>query len=114
MRDDHRGFCVRLRKCMFAEQVKTDWDRSANFGQYRSYSWERVSTRDPLMVDRIKSAVNAVLASKGGQKCHPARALLSSQSNNAQSATAGHLRRWFRGWLVLAGVRRRWRRHYDR
>ena len=36
--------------------------------------------RDPLMVDRIKSAVNAVLASKGGQKCHPARALLSSQS----------------------------------
>ena len=49
----------------FAEQVKTDWDRSANFGQYRTYSWERVSTRDPLMVDRIKSAVNAVLASKG-------------------------------------------------
>src|SRR5580698_8250070 len=49
----------------FAEQVKTDWDRSANFGQYRTYSWERVSTRDPLMVDRIKSAVNAVLTSKG-------------------------------------------------
>ena len=49
----------------FAEQVKSDWDRSANFGQFRTYSWERVSTRDPLMVDRIKSAVNAVLASKG-------------------------------------------------
>jgi hypothetical protein len=52
-------------RARFAEQVKSDWDRSANFGQFRTYSWERVSTRDPLMVDRIKSAVSAVLASKG-------------------------------------------------
>ena len=49
----------------FAQQVKTDYDRSANFEQFKTYSWQNVSTRDPLMVDRIKSAVNAALAAKG-------------------------------------------------
>jgi hypothetical protein len=48
-----------------AQQVKTDYDRNANFTQYKTYSWQTVRTRDPLMVDRIKSAVNAALASKG-------------------------------------------------
>jgi len=47
-----------------AQQVKTDYDRNANFGQYKTYSWEQVRTRDPLMVDRIKSAVNGSLAAK--------------------------------------------------
>jgi hypothetical protein len=49
----------------FAADVKTDYDRSANFAQYKTYSWEKVQTQDPLQVDRIKSAVNAALASKG-------------------------------------------------
>ena len=48
-----------------ALDVKTDYDRNANFAQYKTYSWERVQTRDPLMVDRIKSAVNGSLAAKG-------------------------------------------------
>jgi hypothetical protein len=48
-----------------AQQVKTDYDRSANFAQYKTYSWEHVKTQDPLDVDRIKSAVNAVLTAKG-------------------------------------------------
>ena len=48
-----------------AAAVKTDYDRNANFTQYKTYSWERVQTRDPLMVDRIKSAVNGSLAAKG-------------------------------------------------
>jgi hypothetical protein len=48
-----------------AAAVKTDYDRNANFAQYKTYSWERVQTRDPLMVDRIKSAVNGSLAAKG-------------------------------------------------
>ena len=49
----------------FAEQVKTDYDHSANFGQYKTYSWEKVQTKDPLLVDRIKSAVNSALVAKG-------------------------------------------------
>jgi len=48
-----------------AQQVKTDYDRSANFGQYKTYSWEHVKTQDPLVVDRIKNSVNAALAAKG-------------------------------------------------
>jgi hypothetical protein len=49
----------------FAQQVKTDYDRSANFAQYKTYSWEQVKTKDQLDVGRIKNAVNAVLAAKG-------------------------------------------------
>jgi hypothetical protein len=48
-----------------ADQVKTDYDRSANFGQYKTYSWEKVQTQDQLWVDRIKEAVNTPLAAKG-------------------------------------------------
>jgi hypothetical protein len=48
-----------------AQQVKTDYDRSANFSQYKTYSWEKVQTQDPLWVDRIKAAVNATLQEKG-------------------------------------------------
>jgi hypothetical protein len=48
-----------------AQQVKTDYDHSANFGQYKTYSWEQVKTKNALDVDRIKSAVNAALAAKG-------------------------------------------------
>src|SRR4029077_6946898 len=48
-----------------AQQVKTDYDRGANFAQYKTYSWEQVKTKDALDVDRIKSAVNASLAAKG-------------------------------------------------
>jgi Domain of unknown function (DUF4136) len=48
-----------------AQQVKTDYDRSANFALYKTYSWEHVETKDPLNVDRLKHAVNAVLATRG-------------------------------------------------
>jgi Domain of unknown function (DUF4136) len=48
-----------------AQQVKTDYDRNANFAQYKTYTWEQVKTKDQLDVDRIKSAVNATLTAKG-------------------------------------------------
>src|ERR1700733_2102253 len=48
-----------------AQQVKTDYDRSANFSQYKTYSWQKVQTQDPLWVDRSKAAVNATLQEKG-------------------------------------------------
>src|SRR5258707_3393549 len=49
----------------FAQDVKSDYDHSANFGQYKTFSWEKVQTKDPLMIDRIKSAVNSALSAKG-------------------------------------------------
>src|ERR1700688_3663580 len=49
----------------FAQDVKSDYDHSADFGQYKTFSWEKVKTKDPLMVDLIKDAVNSALAAKG-------------------------------------------------
>ena len=49
----------------FAQQVKTDYDRNTDFGQYKTYSWEKVQTQDSLWVARIKEAVNASLTMKG-------------------------------------------------
>src|ERR1700681_3323413 len=54
-----------LTAASFAQQIKTDYDHNANFGQYKTFSWEKVQTRDPLQVDRIKQAVNEALAAKG-------------------------------------------------
>jgi len=48
-----------------AAQLKTDYDRNADFGQYKTYSWEQVKAQDPLNVDRIKNAVNTTLPAKG-------------------------------------------------
>jgi Domain of unknown function (DUF4136) len=50
---------------LFGQQVKTDYDRGADFGLYKTFSWEKVQTKDSLWVDRIKSAVDAQLAAKG-------------------------------------------------
>src|SRR4029077_11178334 len=59
------GITLLFAAASLAQQVKTDYDRSAGFGQYKTYSWEKVQTRDPLMGDRIETAVKADLASKG-------------------------------------------------
>ena len=59
------GIMLLLAGIASAQQVKTDYDRNANFAQYKTYSWEHVKTQDALNVDRIKSAVNAALAAKG-------------------------------------------------
>jgi hypothetical protein len=49
----------------FAQQVKTDYDRNAEFAQYKTYSWEGVHSQNDLWVDRIKEAVSSALAAKG-------------------------------------------------
>ena len=59
------GSVVLLASASFAQQVKTDYDRSTDFSQYRTYSWEEVHTEDALWVDRIKAAVNSALVAKG-------------------------------------------------
>ena len=59
------GSALLLAAGSFAQDVKTDYDRAADFNQYKTYSWENVHTQNPLWVDRIKEAVNSALASKG-------------------------------------------------
>src|SRR6202140_2991900 len=70
MKNQHKifasfGIVLFFASASFAQQVKTDYDRSADFSQYKTYSWEKVQTQDPLWVDRIKQAVNSALAAKG-------------------------------------------------
>ena len=59
------AMAIFLATSLFAGDVKTDYDRSANFNQYKTYSWGNVQTQDALFVDRIKSVVDEALAAKG-------------------------------------------------
>jgi hypothetical protein len=59
------GLAMFLTTASFAQEVKTDYDRSANFGAYKTFSFEKIQTEDPLWVDRIKSAVANALTAKG-------------------------------------------------
>lgn len=53
--------------------VHTDFDRSANFAQYKTYSWAKVPTdlKNPLMASRIVSEVDGQLYAKGWRKVDP-------------------------------------------
>ena len=48
-----------------AQEIKTDYDRSADFSRYKTFSFEKIETKDPLWVDRITAAVGGALTSKG-------------------------------------------------
>jgi hypothetical protein len=52
----------------FAQQVQFDYDRSANFGAYKTYQWvdyKPVDVGDQLLDQDIKRAVDAQLAARG-------------------------------------------------
>ena len=49
----------------FAQHVQTDFDHQANFGQYKTYSWQEIKPGASLWDSRIKNAVNAQLEAKG-------------------------------------------------
>jgi Domain of unknown function (DUF4136) len=51
----------------FAGSVRTDYDHSVNFAQYKTYSWGKVQTSVPFYVSRIKQAVDKDLQAKGWQ-----------------------------------------------
>jgi hypothetical protein len=49
-------------------QVKTDYDHSANFASYKTYSWIKVQSGDSLWDSRLQQDVDAQLAAKGWTK----------------------------------------------
>src|SRR5437660_11717375 len=59
------GIVLLFATASLAQQVKTDYDRGVDFSQYKTYSWEKVQSQDPLWDGRIKEAVNAALTAKG-------------------------------------------------
>ena len=48
-----------------ATDVKTDFDRATDFGRYKTFCWQKVETRNPLWIERIKAAVSSALTAKG-------------------------------------------------
>jgi hypothetical protein len=48
-----------------ATNVRTDYDHTANFSQYNTYSWGNVQTTDPFYGPRIQQAVDSQLQARG-------------------------------------------------
>lgn len=46
-------------------EVKTDYDHSADFAAYHTFSWLKVDASNTLWTDRIKQAVGQQLSAKG-------------------------------------------------
>jgi hypothetical protein len=51
-----------------AQKIVTDYDHSANFSQYHTYSWGHVHSSDPLFEQRIRDAVDRDLQARGWQQ----------------------------------------------
>lgn len=49
----------------FAGNVRTDYDHSANFSQFNTYSWGKVTASNPFFVNRVQEAVNKQLQARG-------------------------------------------------
>ena len=50
------------------DDVHTDYDKKADFSHYKTYSWMKVQTSNPLWEQRIKDAVDPEMQAKGFQK----------------------------------------------
>jgi len=61
-------FAVLFSIAALAQKVETDYDHTANFTQYHTYSWGHVHATDPLFEPRIREAVNRDLQAKGWQQ----------------------------------------------
>ena len=53
---------------LLAQDVRTDYDRHADFARYHSYRWEKVQTSNPLWQQRIQEAVDKDLQAKGWER----------------------------------------------
>lgn len=60
------GVMVLLATGAFAQKVTTDYDKDANFGQYKTFMWiKEPKTNNPLLRQRIVERVDSMLTSKG-------------------------------------------------
>lgn len=59
------AFIISLVAGSFAQEIKTDYDRNADFSHYKTFSFEKVETEDPLWVGRITAAIGRELTVKG-------------------------------------------------
>jgi len=52
----------------FAAKISTDYDHSADFGRYKTYSWMKVQAKTSLWQDRIVRDVDSQLQARGWTK----------------------------------------------
>lgn len=64
-------FCLYSASSSFATDFKTDYDRAADFGRYKTFCWQKVETKNPLWIERIKAAVSSGLTAKGWTQAEP-------------------------------------------
>ena len=57
--------CLSSATSSFAIDVKIDFDRTTDFGRYKTFCWQKVGTRNPLWIERIRAAVRSALTAKG-------------------------------------------------
>jgi Domain of unknown function (DUF4136) len=91
----------------YAKDVVEDWDHSANFSVYKTYSWLKVNTPDAIWDKRTTETVDTVLAAKGWRKVQEGGDVgISAMGTTAQKQTlytyySGFGPRWgwrWRGW----------------
>jgi hypothetical protein len=83
-------------------EVKTDYDRTTEFSRWKTYSWGKVHTQNPLWGDRIKAAKGLTEVESGGD--------VYSNGDDRGSPHSQHLLRQLRRRLGLAALGRRIRR----
>ena len=94
---------------LLGQQVKTDYDRAADFSQYKTYSWQKVQTQDPLWVDRIEQAVNVDLNAKGWTQVPSGGnvAIVAIEMTRNQQTLDTFYNGFGRGWRWACGNRRK-------
>jgi hypothetical protein len=54
-----------LATASFSQQVQTDFNHGVDFAKFKTYSWAKIQTSNAIWDDRVKEAVNGVLAARG-------------------------------------------------
>src|SRR3984957_4563692 len=87
-----------------AGNVRTDYDHSADFSKYHTYSWGKVTASNPFFVSRIQQAVDQQLQAKGWQLTPSGGSVTIFASDNihnqkeAQTMYDGFGGGWGGGW----------------
>jgi hypothetical protein len=85
---------------LFAADVSTDYDHHADFSRYHTYSWLGVKAGNSLWQDRIQSAVDNDLQSKGWQKVTSGGdAAISAFGRTTERDTLQTYYEGFPGWV---------------
>jgi uncharacterized protein DUF4136 len=89
---------------VLAGNVRTDYDHSADFSKYHTYSWGKVTASNPFFVSRIQQAVDQQLQAKGWQLTPSGGSVTIFASDNihnqkeAQTMYDGFGGGWGGGW----------------